>query len=114
MTTSVPVLRIACLLLPAALLSALARPPAARASRLEPLRSPTAASLALAARLGPATGSAPRAFVRARTVAERLRTGVPAAELPGLQRGLDADAAALAVAGEAADLPWRDWITTAQ
>ncbi len=53
-------------------------------------------------------------FVQARTLGERLRTGVPVAELEPLRRRLDLVTGALACLPGARSLPWMDWIEATQ
>ncbi len=71
---------------------------------------PVGVSLAWTARLAAATRDPDPLLVRARTLAERLRTGTPENEWAGVNRELNIAAAALARLPRARSFPWRGWI----
>ncbi|MFQ5748954.1 MAG: hypothetical protein ACE5H3_05785 [Planctomycetota bacterium] len=71
---------------------------------------PAGVSLAWKARLKAAAGDPGPLLVRARTLAERLRTGTSEDAWAGVNRELNIAAATLARLPRARALPWRDWI----
>ena len=99
--------------------------PLALAALLLPLLGPPEAAYRARYRSGVSVGEARAAmarwpqgdpqqgYVRARTMAEQLRTGIAASELAQFEHEFEVAVAALAQAVDAASLPWGEWIEEA-